>query len=81
VQDIISAKNRVHSHRIDQRCMFKQDLKTFDSIRLVFSGAYARVLPSECRYTPSERMAVGCVALFPTWLLSHMIMGQCELAC
>jgi hypothetical protein len=31
------------------------------------------------RYTPSGRM--GCVALFPTWLWSQMVLGQCELAC
>jgi hypothetical protein len=24
---------------------------------------------------------VDCVALFPTWLWSHMLLGQCELAC
>jgi hypothetical protein len=31
------------------------------------------------RYTPSGGM--GCVPPFPTWLWSHMVLGQCELAC
>jgi hypothetical protein len=28
----------------------------------------------------SPRRHMGCVALFPMWLWSHMVLGQCELA-